>query len=116
MNLAKVLLYLTLIGLAELGEDVYLIAVYYERNRKGETGYLSRDPAGFKHVKNVKVNVADTWFELGIHSAIVNKVNIIFLHHADLFPSPYPDWGAAATVKQISVFGKVRSNITLGFT
>jgi hypothetical protein len=103
------------IGLAELGEEVYLIAIYYERNRKGETGYLSRDPAGFKYVKNVKVNVADTDFELGVHTAVVNKVKVIFLHHADLYPCPYPDWGAAATVKQISVFGKVKLKFILGY-
>lgn len=89
-----------------------MIAVYYERNRKGETGYLSRDPAGFSHVKNIRVNAAGGSFELGIHAAIVNKVHMIFIHHGDLYPSPYPDWGAVATLKQIVVFAKV----TLKFT
>ena len=30
------------IGLAELGEDVICVSPYYERNRKGETGYLEK--------------------------------------------------------------------------
>ena len=30
------------IGLAELGEDVMCISPYYEKNRKGETGYLEK--------------------------------------------------------------------------
>ena len=40
------------IGLADLGQDVYVISPYYERNRKGETGYLSRDPAGIHYRDN----------------------------------------------------------------
>ena len=27
-------------GMVSLGHDVYMISPYYERNRKGETGYL----------------------------------------------------------------------------
>ncbi len=30
------------VGLVELGEEVICISPYYERNRKGESGYLSR--------------------------------------------------------------------------
>ena len=30
------------IGLAELGEDIICVSPYYERNRKGETGYLEK--------------------------------------------------------------------------
>lgn len=85
-----------------------MIAVYYHRNRKGEIGYLEKDPAGFKHVKNLTVSAAGTNFTLGVHTAIVNKVKIIFLHHAELYPSPYPDMGTNMTLKQIVVFSKVR--------
>jgi len=30
------------VGLAELGEEVICISPYYERNRKGESGYLEK--------------------------------------------------------------------------
>jgi len=30
------------VGLAELGEDIICVSPYYERNRKGESGYLER--------------------------------------------------------------------------
>jgi hypothetical protein len=36
-------------GLSLLGQDVYVISPYYERNRKGETGYLEKDPAGITY-------------------------------------------------------------------
>jgi len=28
------------VGIAELGQEVYVISPYYERNRKGLTGYI----------------------------------------------------------------------------
>jgi len=37
-------------GIAALGYEVWVVSPYYERNRKGETGYLAKDPAGFAHV------------------------------------------------------------------
>jgi hypothetical protein len=35
------------LGLVELGQEVIVISPYYDRNRKGMTGYLALDPAGF---------------------------------------------------------------------
>ena len=45
------------IGLASLGVDVWVISPYYERNRKGETGYLAKDPAGIIYKDNFTVNL-----------------------------------------------------------
>jgi hypothetical protein len=37
-------------GLASsLGQDIWVISPYYDRNRKGETGYLEKDPAGIRY-------------------------------------------------------------------
>jgi starch synthase len=94
-------------GLAAINEDVYLIAVYYDKNRKGEGDYLSKDPAGFKYVKNIEVKTDEANHTLGVHVGVVNKVKLVFLHNAGLFPSPYPDWNAAMTLRQIVVFCKV---------
>lgn len=46
------------IGLAELGQEVHMISPYYHKNRKGETGYLARDPAGIHHTRNISVKVS----------------------------------------------------------
>lgn len=32
-------------GLVNIGEEVWVISPYYERNKRGQTGYLSNDPA-----------------------------------------------------------------------
>eukprot|EP01022_Parablepharisma_sp_SALTPOND_P008190 TRINITY_DN135350_c2_g1_i1.p1 TRINITY_DN135350_c2_g1~~TRINITY_DN135350_c2_g1_i1.p1 ORF type:complete len:1045 (+),score=80.36 TRINITY_DN135350_c2_g1_i1:2070-5204(+) len=95
------------IGLAAIQEDVHIIAVYYDRNRKGETGYLAKDPAGFTYRKNVSVKAAGATYSLGVHSATVSGVKVTFLHNAELYPAAYPDWNAAMTLRQIVVFCKV---------
>ena len=92
-------------GLALLGQEVWVISPYYERNRKGETGYLAKDPAGINYIDNISVQL-NTQYSLGVHEGEVSGVKVVFLHNADVFPSPYPDLNCAETVKQLAVFGK----------
>jgi len=92
-------------GLSLLGQEVWVISPYYERNRKGETGYLARDPAGINYVENISVQL-DYKYTLGVHEGEVNGVKIIFLHNSEIFPSPYSDSGVRDTVKQMAVFSK----------
>jgi len=40
-------------GLAKLGQEVIMISPYYEKNRKGETGYLLNDPAKFTYLGKI---------------------------------------------------------------
>ena len=42
------------LGLAELGEDVWVISPYYDKNRKGESDYLGEE---FKWVVNLHLNI-----------------------------------------------------------
>jgi starch synthase len=78
------------VGIAELGQEVYVISPYYERNRKGLTGYLATMGDGITYVDNIAVDI-DGGCTLGVHEAKVKGVNLVFLHNADIFPSPYPD-------------------------
>jgi hypothetical protein len=69
-------------GLASsLGQDIWVISPYYDRNRKGETGYLEKDPAGIRYTKNVTVNL-DASYTLGVHEGVVHNVKVVFLHHS----------------------------------
>lgn len=92
-------------GLALLGQDVWVISPYYERNRKGETGYLARDPAGINYSGNINVSIGNGT-PLGVHEGVVHGVKVVFLHNADCFPTPYADVGPHDMVKQMAVFGK----------
>lgn len=93
------------IGLADLGQEVVVISPYYERNRKGQTGYLAQDPAGIRYVDNIHVGIGGG-FTLGVHEGMVKGVKVVFLHNGDIFPSPYPDAQPGYVVQQIAVFGK----------
>lgn len=87
------------IGLAEKGQEVWVISPYYDRNRKGEQGYLQKDPAGFKEDLGIEYFVGDRKYGVGVFSGKVNGVNLIFLHNAEIFPAPYTDFGAFDTVR-----------------
>ena len=94
-------------GLALLGQDVWVVSPYYDRNRKGEIGYLSRDPAGINHTFNVEVkNVGGKNFVVGIHQGVVNNVKVIFLHNSEIFPLAYADLHPAEAIQQLTVFAK----------
>jgi len=45
---------------------VWVISPYYERNRKGETGYLAKDPAGINYTGNITVLIGGGTV-LGVH-------------------------------------------------
>ncbi len=47
-------------GLVKLGKEVIVATPYYEKNKKGEIGYLSKDPAGFKYIGNIDVLLGKT--------------------------------------------------------
>ncbi len=94
-------------GLALLGQDVTIISPYYERNRKGERDYLARDPAGINWKSNIEFGLGGGYYTLGVHAGVVNNVKVVFLHNADVFPSPYPDFTQASdAVRTLAVFGK----------
>lgn len=93
-------------GLALLNEDVYVITPYYNKNRKGEEGYLANDPGGFSYYKSFQVKAANGQYGIGVHRGVVNKVKLVFLHNAELFPTVYSEGGAALILRQISVFAK----------
>lgn len=69
-------------GLAHMyGQEVWVISPYYHRNRKGEEGYLSKDPAGINYTFNVSATV-ESGYTLGVHEGVVNDVKLAFLHNA----------------------------------
>lgn len=94
------------IGLVELGQDVTVISPYYERNRKGQTGYLAQDPAGIRHIDNIQVTLNGQSVNLAVHEGVVRGVKVVFLHNGDIFPSPYGANGAGHVVHQLAVFNK----------
>jgi len=40
-----------------MNEEVMVISPYYDKNKRGETGYLAKD--GFEYLKNIEIWVAN---------------------------------------------------------
>mmetsp|Transcript_22796 Transcript_22796/g.22534 ORF Transcript_22796/g.22534 Transcript_22796/m.22534 type:complete len:1013 (+) Transcript_22796:2043-5081(+) len=93
-------------GLASLGEEVWVISPYYERNKKGQTGYLTGDPANVTWITNLDIAFGGEKYTIGVHQGCENGVNLIFLHNAYLFPSVYEDGKQAWVMRQLVAWGK----------
>lgn len=87
------------VGIAKLGQEVIVISPYYERNRKGKTGYLAQDPTpgGINYVDTITVDLGGK-VQVGVHEGVVDGVKVVFLHEASIFPAPYPDGQPSFTV------------------
>jgi glycogen synthase len=93
-------------GLGELGEEVWVISPYYEKNKKGETGYLANDKAKIQWKVNISIQFGGQNYEIGLHRGYENGVNLIFLHNSELFPSVYANGNSEFVMKQIVGWAK----------
>ena len=93
--------------MVKLKEDISIVSPYYERNKKGETGYLSRDACKFTHTINLEIYCGGFKYVIGVHEGTVEGVKLFFLHNPNIFPSIYADGDAQFTLRQLSVFAKV---------
>ena len=93
-------------GLKDFGQDIYIISPYYEKNKKGESGYLNNDPFNINYMKNVSVNL-DQNYEVGVHHGDGNGgIHYYFLHNSEIFPKAYPNFNQYESVREISLFAK----------
>ena len=93
-------------GLQSIGQEVIMISPYYNQNRKGQSGYLNNDPFNIHYIRNVGVDL-DGRYEFGVHHGVGNGgIKYYFLHNANIFPRPYPDFGPAMCVREIACMAK----------
>ncbi|XP_026192579.1 uncharacterized protein LOC34618951, partial [Cyclospora cayetanensis] len=72
---------------------------------RGERGYLEKD--GISHAFNVEVHVGGEFIKLGIHrGCVVKKVQLYFIHHASIFPQPYPEFYGVDAIRMLVTFAK----------
>lgn len=102
-------------GLAELNEQVICISPYYERNRKGETNYLEKDPDDIKYITTLDVYLGDGKYAVGVHKGRVKGVDVYFVHNPFIFPRPYADGDAKFTIQQLSLMAKASLEIFCAF-
>ena len=93
-------------ALETIGQEIIMISPYYNQNRKGISNYLQNDPFNIHYIRNLYINL-DERYEFGVHYGTGNGgIKYYFLHNANLFPRPYPDFGPAQTVREIASFAK----------
>ncbi len=92
-------------GLAKLGQDVMVISPYYDRNKYGDQGYLSKDPISINKIRNIEINL-DGHYGFGVFYGEENGVKYYFLHNFSLFPNPYPDGSCSETLRRVCCFCK----------
>eukprot|EP00026_Physarum_polycephalum_P000294 Phypoly_transcript_00294.p1 GENE.Phypoly_transcript_00294~~Phypoly_transcript_00294.p1 ORF type:complete len:1701 (-),score=242.89 Phypoly_transcript_00294:112-5214(-) len=90
--------------LADLGCDIHVISPYYNRNRRGEHGYLAAD--GIHWVQNIHTWVGAERVEVGIHEGWINGVHVLFLHNIHYFPHIYPTGSPQYQLKVIVLMAK----------
>lgn len=93
-------------GLVALGEEVWVVTPYYEKNKKGETGYLTNDKANVVWKININVQFGGENYVFGVHQGMENGVNIVFLHNSILFPTVYADGKSSFVMRQLVGWGK----------
>jgi len=93
-------------GLVELGEEVWVISPYYERNKHGHTNYLSDDPANVNWIFNIEVRVGSEPYTLGVFRGYEKGVHLLFLHNSFLLPHVYADGRGHWVIKQLVAWGK----------
>ena len=93
-------------ALETIGQEIIMISPYYNQNRKGISNYLSNDPFNIHYIRNVSINL-DARYEFGVHYGTGNGgIKYYFLHNANLFPRPYPDFTPVETLREIGSFAK----------
>ena len=93
-------------GLCSLGQDIIMISPYYDKNRKGEHDYLSKDPFDIQYIRNINVKL-DGSYSFGVHYGVGNGgIKYYFLHNYSIFPYPYSEGFAPEIVRRISLFAK----------
>ena len=93
-------------GLTWLGQEMIIISPYYNINKEGRTNYLSNDPLNIKYLKNITIKL-DQEYEFGIHHGSGNGgIKYYFLHNANIFPKPYPNFEPKMAITSIACFAK----------
>ena len=71
-----------------LGQDIYVISPYYQKNKDGKTYYLENDKCGFICLNSYEV-LLDKKYSFDIYFGKLHGVKLYFIKNDELFPYPY---------------------------
>ena len=71
-----------------LGQDIYVISPYYQKNKDGKTNYLENDKCGFICLNSFEI-ILDKKYTFDIYFGKLHGVKLYFIKNEDIFPQPY---------------------------
>jgi len=92
-------------GLADLGEEIYVITPWYDIKEKANPDVLLKD--GIKFVQIITIWISGEKYDFGLHYGKVNGVHIYFFHHPLMFPSAFCGDEPGYVLRQLVLFARV---------
>ena len=71
-----------------LGQDIYVISPYYQKNKDGKTYYLENDKCGFICLNSYEI-LLDKKYSFDIYFGKLHGVKLYFIKNDEIFPYPY---------------------------
>ena len=71
-----------------LGQDIYVISPYYQKNKDGKTNYLDYDKCGFICLNSYEI-ILDKKYSFEIYFGKLHGVKLYFIKNEEIFPQPY---------------------------
>ena len=71
-----------------LGQDIYVISPYYQKNKDGKTNYLESDRCGFICLNSFDITL-DKKYNFEIYFGKLHGVKLYFIKNDEIFPYPY---------------------------
>ena len=71
-----------------LGQDIYVISPYYQKNKDGKTNYLENDRCGFICLNSFEITL-DKKYIFDIYFGKLFGVKLYFIKNDEVFPYPY---------------------------
>ena len=71
-----------------LGQDIYVISPYYQKNKDGKTYYLENDKCGFICLNSFEI-LLDKKYSFEIYFGKLHGVKLYFIKNDEIFPYPY---------------------------
>ena len=93
-------------SLSSLGQDVYVISIYYHTNYGDKSEYLENDKSSFIYLNDIAIEMKNEQYNFKIYFGKLNDVKFYFLYNKDIFPNQNTKIQTDALIKRILLFGK----------
>ena len=89
-----------------LGQDIYVISPYYQKNKNDKSNYLENDKCGFICLNSFEITL-NKKYNFDIYFGKLHGVKLYFIKNEEIFPSPYTSKAPSEfLILQMAIMGK----------